>query len=387
MSFFAACISKLVSPLSLAMMSIGGGYFIGKIRIGKIKLQLAGVLTSAVIIGLVVALFPSVHIGETSIMILNDSLLEHMRCFSSLGMTAFVAAIGVQSGYEFRESFTKRHWLYIVVGGLVVLLSALLTYIIGRVDETLDRFLLIGVFCGAMTSTPGLSAVSEMTFSNEAALTIGYGNAYLFGVLGTIMTVRLLQPHDIQSDVNNIPIKTCSLSIFKCAAFLGFVILLGQIIGQVSFFDNAFVLGSTGGILVSGILCGFVVLLTKNDNDILSENLAFFRDIGLILFFVGKGIPAGFSMLQYTNLRTFGYAMVITAFSIGVALMGGYFLTHGKRRTSLYCLCGAMTSTPALGVLMENDSQKSDLSIYTMVYFGALFANVFCSRVLVYLMV
>lgn len=177
MKVMASCISILFSPVGLTMLVIVVGYWIGKIRVGKIRLQVAGVLMAAILIGALIEEIAPLEIGEESIVAFDESLQQSMQWLSSIGTALFVAVIGIQSGYQLRSAFKKQHLLFFVLGVFVVLVTALLTVVLGMVDKGIDASLLIGVFCGAMTSTPGLAAACEISFADMTAITLGYGNA------------------------------------------------------------------------------------------------------------------------------------------------------------------------------------------------------------------
>jgi putative transport protein len=49
---------------------------------------------------------------------------------------------------------------------------------------------MVGLFTGALTSTPGLATAIDASKSTLAS--IGYGIAYPFGVLGVIIFVRII---------------------------------------------------------------------------------------------------------------------------------------------------------------------------------------------------
>src|SRR5690606_37271603 len=54
----------------------------------------------------------------------------------------------------------------------------------------IDKNIAIGLFTGALTSTPGLAAAIDQTGSPLAS--IGYGVGYPFGVIGVILFIRFL---------------------------------------------------------------------------------------------------------------------------------------------------------------------------------------------------
>lgn len=153
----------------LLLLIISLGFLFGRIRLFGFSLEASGILFIAMLFG---------HFGFT----LNSD-------FQMLGLLLFIYAIGLQAGPSFLN-MTKKHGkqLYFLVF-LLISISALLTLGLAWFWQ-IDNSLAIGLFAGAMTSTPGLAAAQEATHS--ALTSTGYGVAYPFGVIGVILFVKLL---------------------------------------------------------------------------------------------------------------------------------------------------------------------------------------------------
>ena len=144
------------------------GYLVGRIRIRGISLDVSAVLFVALVFG---------HYG-----------IEIPQAFQSIGLVLFIFTIAIQAGPGFLQSFRKQGLplmilAFTLVGsaGLISLLLASVWNIEGRIG--------MGLFTGAITSTPGLAVAIDTTHSPLAS--IGYGIAYPFGVLGVILFVRI----------------------------------------------------------------------------------------------------------------------------------------------------------------------------------------------------
>jgi putative transport protein len=72
---------------------------------------------------------------------------------------------------------------------ILILSAGILTTIIVTVFN-IDKNIAIGLFTGALTSTPGLAAAIDYT--NSPLASIGYGVGYPFGVIGVILFIRFL---------------------------------------------------------------------------------------------------------------------------------------------------------------------------------------------------
>jgi len=108
--------------------------------------------------------------------------------FQQIGLIFFIYSIGIQAGPGFFESFQKKGIQLIIMAATVVVSGALLAFLSSYFLE-IDNKLVVGLFTGALTSTPGLASAIES--SNSPLASIGYGIAYPFGVIGVILFVRL----------------------------------------------------------------------------------------------------------------------------------------------------------------------------------------------------
>lgn len=157
------------NPVFILFLLITLGYFVGLIRLGSFSLDASGIIFVAMIFG---------HYGY------------HVPpAFRTLGLTLFLYTVGLQAGPGFIESFKKSGrqltLLSLITVGSAALITLLLRYIFNISPE-----LSVGLFAGSLTSTPGLAAAAEASGSPLASL--GYGVAYPVGIVGTILTLKLL---------------------------------------------------------------------------------------------------------------------------------------------------------------------------------------------------
>ena len=147
---------------------IGLGFIIGDIKVKGISLDISAIIFVALVFG---------HYG-----VVMPPILE------KLGLILFIYTIGIQAGPGFFDSFRKQGQNLIVIAVVVILSASLLAFLaIGLFD--LEKPIALGLLTGALTSTPGLATAIETTQS--PLVSIGYGVAYPFGVIGVIMFVRL----------------------------------------------------------------------------------------------------------------------------------------------------------------------------------------------------
>ncbi len=159
----------LSHPVSTMFLIIALGSALGNIKIANISLGASGVLFVALLFG---------HLGLT----VPASLQE-------LGIILFVYAVGLQAGSRFFRQFKARGLYFAWIGISVVVLGALITWVVSTLAG-IEPSLALGMFAGAMTSTPGLAAA--MDAARDPLVSVGYGIAYPFGVVGMVLMVQLL---------------------------------------------------------------------------------------------------------------------------------------------------------------------------------------------------
>ncbi|MBI9035174.1 MAG: transporter [Bacteroidales bacterium] len=109
--------------------------------------------------------------------------------FQTIGLLFFIFTIGIQSGPGFFDAFMKYGRNQIIVATVLVASGGLLTWLLAYAYD-INNVLAVGIFNGALTSTPGLAAAIDATGSTEAA--VGYGVAYPVGVVGVILFIQIL---------------------------------------------------------------------------------------------------------------------------------------------------------------------------------------------------
>jgi len=144
------------------------GYFLGKVKIAGISLDLAAVLFVAILAGYWGFVIPSE--------------------LKMIGLVMFIFSVGYQAGPSLIESFRKKGLRLILLGTVIVVSGLLVTLLFAFIFGLKDT-IAAGIFTGALTSTPGLAAIIEAT--HDANASIAYGIAYPFGVIGVVLFVKL----------------------------------------------------------------------------------------------------------------------------------------------------------------------------------------------------
>jgi putative transport protein len=153
--FFA--IGLMVAQLSLVL--------------GEVKVTLGsagGLLVAGILLGHFRARNPIVgQIPQSAINILKD-----------LGLSWFMVTVGLNAGGTIIEVLVENGMAIILSGAAIMFVPLCLGYLVGHFVLRMNPALLLGAITGAMTSTPALNVLNEMSKSSIPAL--GYAGTYTF---------------------------------------------------------------------------------------------------------------------------------------------------------------------------------------------------------------
>jgi len=151
------------------------GSWLGTLSVRRISLGTAGVLFAALIFG---------HFG-----------LSVPKVIMDLGLLLFVYAVGLQAGMRFFRTFRSQGLRFIIIALVTVLTGAVVTVLVAWVWK-LPFDLATGLYTGALTCTPALAAVidsvNRLGLGSSASVSVGYGIAYPFSMVGVVLVVQLL---------------------------------------------------------------------------------------------------------------------------------------------------------------------------------------------------
>ena len=162
----------LSQPLIVLFTLIASGLLLGSVSVKGISLGSSGVLFAALLFG---------HLGY--------SLPAGVGSF---GLVLFVYCVGIGAGDRFFGSLRKEGTALAKLALLIVILGAITAWLGGKILH-IPAGLVTGIFAGALTSTPALASATEaMGSGGSDAVSIGYGIAYPFGVIGVVLFVQVL---------------------------------------------------------------------------------------------------------------------------------------------------------------------------------------------------
>ena len=393
--YFGGVTGSLLSTIFIAFIIAALGYLVGAIEIKGISLGTAGVLLVALAFGVLCNYVPSFDIGEKTISLFNAG---NFKLISSIGTALFVTAVGLIAGPKFFRTFNRKSLSYIVMGFVVILVGALTAVVFTMIDKDLSPAMAVGLLTGGLTSTPGLSAGQDVVAGNDIAtgeLTAGYGIAYLFGVLGVVLFVQLipkLMKVDIDKEresfvaASTVEVKKEEKQYKQLDPFGFFpfflTIALGCVIGAIKIPGINFSLGTSGGTLVAGLILGHFGHIGPIDCRIKKETLNFFRELGLVLFLIGAGVPGGVNFVSNVKVSYFIYGALMTLIPMILGFVLGKYVFKLSIFNNLGSITGGMTSTPALGALISTAKTDDVSASYAATYPIALVMVVLSSKII-----
>lgn len=427
MGYLYEVLNSLLVPLFVAFVVIVLGLLIGRITIKGISLGTAGVLLMAIVVGVIFFLCRDKEIweaqkevvfhfnftikGEVKTITLWDptklsasgktSVESVFSTISNIGTVLFVTAVGLIAGPKFFRSFNKSMMAYVAMGALIVAVGVGITVLISVLDKDMSIAMGTGLLSGSLTSTPAFSAAKESAGNAASEVIAGYGIGYLYGVLGVVLFVQLM-PKLLKVDIakerenfvaaNTIQIKEDGKKRFQIDEFGFFPFItaavLGLLIGCIKIpigGGNYFSFGSSGGTLIAGLIVGHFGHFGKIDMKVSKQTLNFFRELGLILFLVGAGIPGGVKFVSAFDWKYILYGIIMATVPMVLGFILGKFVFKLSIFNNLGSITGGMTSTPALGSLISVAGTDDVSSAYAATYPFALVLIVVSCNLLVLL--
>ena len=269
--------------------------------------------------------------------------------------------------------------------------------------------MLVGLLSGSLTSTPAFSAAKDTVAAEYVdAVTVGHGIAYLFGVIGVVLFVQLI-PKLVKADMSLersklsavdvgqggrkpakgklIHIDTFGIGAFALAAIVG--IIVGNIhipLTSKGLSGTTFALTATGGTLLVSLIVAHFGRIGRISLMPDKKTLEVFRELGLMLFLIGAGVAGGASFVKYFKPIYFVYGVVMTIFPMVVGYLFAKYVLKLSLLNNLGSITGGMTSTPALGTLINVAGTDDVASAYAATYPIALIAVVLISQGLILLL-
>ena len=418
MSLFGGVISisNISTLLFVVFAVLMGGYVLGRVTVKGISLGDAGVFIVALLVGAL-----CFSMGDDGLVFAASSkpydFSSGLSLIESLGLVLFVTSVGFIAGPKFFGNFKRNFKSYVLLGVIIILAGGLsaagcigLGEVIGYggAIEDQDGFvaMVVGLLSGSLTSTPAFSAAKATVAEQyQALVSVGHGIAYIFGVIGVVLFVQLipkLTKANMEEERAKLVIKeegekkTFSGKLFEIdhmgiAAF-SLAAILGTVLGQIKIplsgeglSGTCFSLTTTGGCLLVSLVMGHFSRIGKVNIMPTSSTLKLFRELGLVLFLVGAGIPGGAEFVENFDVMYFVYGIIMTIVPLIIGYLFAKYVLKLSLLNNLGSITGGMTSTPALGTLIGVSGTEDVASAYAATYPIALIAVVLVSQFLIIL--
>ena len=410
MEYLGGVLGALLSALFIMFVILSLGYLVGAIKIKGVSLGSAGVLLVAIIVGVIFFLCGEkaadgsylgcwFTVGDTKVSLWGSSIQSVFKTVQSIGTVLFVTSVGLIAGPKFFRSFNKSMISYVVMGAGIVLCGVGITVLLAAIDGDMSIAMGTGLLAGSLTSTPAFGAAEEAAGELASEVTAGYGIGYLYGVLGVVLFVQLM-PRILKVDIakeretfvaaNTIQIKDDGkkrIAVEEFGLFPFFLtIILGLIIGSIQIplgSGKPFSFGSSGGTLIAGLIVGHFGHLGKLDLKISKQTLNLLRELGLVLFLVGAGVPGGVNFVSAFNWIYIVYGIIMATVPMILGFVLGKYVFKLSIFNNLGSITGGMTSTPALGALISTAGTDDVASAYAATYPFALVLIVVACKLIV----
>lgn len=400
MELFGGILSvKAVVFLTFSVFAIAAlGYAIGKITVKGINLGTAGVFIVALVYGCLLYTKLSDNLMAGDVTFASDAL----KIVENMGLIFFVTSVGFIAGPNFFGNL-KRNFKSYVLLGVVIIFAAAVTcvacIIIGANFTDLDheqfRSIMVGLLSGALTSTPAFSASKAAVGADlEALVSVGYGISYLFGVVGVVLFVQIV-PKIMKANMNDEVAKITAkegesrkkntLILTEVDEFGFFPFSLAAIVGILigSLIYKNFSLTTTGGCLLTALVFGHYGHIGKISIVPKNSTLKMLREMGLMLFLIGAGVSGGAKFVQYFEPVYFLYGAIMTILPMVIGFVVAKNILKLPLLNNLGSLTGGMTSTPALGTLINMAGTEDIAAAYAATYPIALIAVVLASQLII----
>ncbi len=408
-----------VTGISFLLLCVFGilfvGYALGRITIKGVCLGDAGVFVIALLFGAL--LFTPLE-GQLVVGGVNYAE-QALTIIENLGLVLFVTSVGFIAGPKFFGNMKKNFKSYVLLGLIIIIAggaAAVGCIYMGRAIgfgasiETSEGFtaMIVGLLSGSLTSTPAFSAAKATVAPEYTSLvSVGHGIAYIFGVIGVVLFVQLI-PKLMKADMTAerakiagadeeggkkksfagklLELDSHGFAPFALAAVLGTMVGKIQIpLSSAGLDGTCFSLTTTGGCLLVSLIFGHFARIGKVSIMPEKHTLQLFRELGLVLFLVGAGIPGGADFVANFDPMYFVYGIIMTIVPMIIGFLFAKYVLKLSLLNNLGSITGGMTSTPALGTLIGVAKTEDVAAAYAATYPIALIAVVLVSQFLILL--
>ena len=137
--------------------------------------------------------------------------------------------------------------------------------------------------------------------------------------------------------------------------------------------------------VIAGLIVGHFGYFGKLDMKISKQTLNLMRELGLVLFLAGAGVPGGVKFVSAFNWIYIVYGIIMATVPMVLGFVLGKYVFKLSIFNNLGSITGGMTSTPALGSLIAVAGTDDVSSAYAATYPFALVLIVISCNLMVLL--
>lgn len=366
------------------------GTIIGKIKIHGISLGVAAILFAGIV-------FSACGVST------NGDMLSILK---DIGLVLFIYTLGLHVGPDFSSSFRSSGLTMNLVALAIVVLGVLMTFVVSRLTG-IPLGEMAGIYSGAISSTPGMSAAQQSATDPVIAEKIvnGYALTYPVGVMVPIficLSIRRICKINIKNESieeNGEPSSQANEEQAKEEPGVNLIpvfggVLAGVLLGSIAITLKSGVslkLGLAGGAMIASMVIGAVG--TKRNwiskEFIVGKGMTTLREFGVSIFMAAVGLESGESFLSNLNLD--GLVMILCALIIAIIpLLVVSLFSRIVLKMNYFTLIGlaggATTDTPALAFannMADNPENKLPATAYSMVYPLTVIMRILTAQLLV----
>lgn len=402
-------ISVFTNQFFMIFLAIATGLLIGKIKIGNFSLGVSGGIFSGIAIGYFAqAWAKGVQEGApgyaSAASVLKTGVVSNL--FFTFFLMLFLVSIGMKVGGSIGAIFKKYGVKFVIIGMMIPIISMIVSvaayHLVLKGNPSVTEFETIGMFAGAMTSTPAygtaLDAAGSVVSGDaleaaSSAISLGYTVAFPIGVLVIVLMISLLpklfgidvaaeklayEKELSESASTEKKLKDGPLDFMVIALVAAIGILIGNIKIPLGSFGT-FSLGAAGGILVSALVFSYIGKIGPVNFRMDQKGLGILYQTGLTFFMAVVGLRYGYDVIN--SLMGSGLQLAITAIFVeGISVLIAFFVGHKVFKINWIILSGAIaggcTSAPGLGAAISATGSEEPTAGYGAAQPFAILANV-----------
>lgn len=142
-------------------------------------------------------------------------------------------------------------------------------------------------------------------------------------------------------------------------------------------------LTTTGGCILVSLVMGHFGRIGKISIMPKGSTLRVFRELGLMFFLIGAGISGGAKFVEVFNAKYLFYGVLMTLIPMIIGFLFAKYVLKLPLLNNLGSITGGMTSTPALGTLIQVSGTENIATAYAATYPIALISVVIAAKLIV----